>query len=51
LIGVFNAFTELYALADFELEDDADFSRDYFQGHYGAVPFIGDLSLFYKGNE
>lgn len=40
--------TELYSLADFDLNDDADFSRDYFQGRYNAVPFIGDLHLFYK---
>ncbi|EDN70308.1 conserved hypothetical protein [Beggiatoa sp. PS] len=43
--------TELYSLADFELEDAADFSRDYFQGRYNAVPFIGDLRLFDKGVE
>jgi len=43
--------TELYSLADFELDDAADFSRDYFQGRYNAVPFIGDLRLFYKGVE
>ncbi len=43
--------TELYSLADFDLDDKADFSRDYFQGRYNAVPFIGDLRLFYKGVE
>ena len=43
--------TELYSLADFDLDDDADFSRDYFQGRYSAVPFIGDLGLFKKGVE
>lgn len=42
--------TELYSLADFDLDDKADFSRDYFQGRYNAVPFIGDLRLF-KGVE
>ena len=42
--------TELYSLADFDLDDEADFSRDYFQGRYNAVPFIGDLRLF-KGVE
>jgi len=41
--------TELYSLADFDLDDKADFSSDYFQGRYNAVPFIGDLRLFYKG--
>ncbi len=40
--------TELYSLADFDLDDEADFSRDYFQGRYNAVPFT-DLRLFYKG--
>lgn len=43
--------TELYSLADFDLDDQADFSRDYFQGRYNAIPFIGDLQLFYKGGE
>ncbi len=43
--------TDLYSLADFDLDDQADFSRDYFQGRYNAVPFIGDLRLFYKGVE
>ncbi|GBC61276.1 ATP-binding protein [Desulfonema ishimotonii] len=43
--------TDLYSLADFDLDNDADFSRDYFQGRYNAVPFIGDLSLFDKGVE
>jgi uncharacterized protein len=41
--------TDLYSLADFDLDDQADFSRDYFQGRYNAVPFIGDLRLFDKG--
>ncbi len=43
--------TEIYSLADFDLDDDADFSRAYFQGLYNAVPFIGDLRLFYEGDE
>lgn len=38
--------TELYSLADYSLEDNANFSQDYFQGKYGAVPFIGDLQAF-----
>ncbi|MFK5968985.1 MAG: ATP-binding protein [Candidatus Marithrix sp.] len=42
--------TELYSLANFDLDDETDFSRDYFQGRYSAVPFIGDLSLF-KGDK
>lgn len=43
--------TDLYSLADFDLADDANFSRDYFQGRYNAVPFIGDLRLFDRGVE
>jgi AAA15 family ATPase/GTPase len=43
--------TDLYSLADFDLDDQADFSRDYFQGQYSAVPVIGDLHLFYEGAE
>ncbi|MDM8537763.1 ATP-binding protein [Desulfobacterales bacterium HSG17] len=41
--------TELYSLADFDLADNADFSLDYFQGRYNAVPFIGDFRLFSNG--
>ena len=40
--------SELYSLSEFDLEDDAKFSEDYFQGRYNAVPFIGDLRLFDK---
>jgi AAA15 family ATPase/GTPase len=43
--------TELYSLADFELDDEADFSGDYWKGRYNAIPFIGDLRLFEKGVE
>ena len=43
--------TTLYSLADFDLDDHADFSGDYFQGRYNAVPFIGDLRSFSKGVE
>jgi len=42
--------TELYSLADFkDLTDEGinneTFQNDYFQGRYGAVPFIGDFSI------
>jgi len=48
-----NAATRLFSLADFKLEsaqgkgrsvrNDASFERDYIQGKYGAIPYIGDL--------
>jgi hypothetical protein len=45
--------TELYSLADFkDLTDEGinneTFQNDYFQGRYGAVPFIGDFTVFKK---
>jgi hypothetical protein len=43
--------TDLYSLDKFDLDDKADFSRDYFQGLYNAVPFIGDLKLFDVGGK
>jgi hypothetical protein len=42
---------DLYSLDKFDLDDKADFSRDYFQGLYNAVPFIGDLKLFDVGGK
>jgi len=42
--------TDLYSLADYQLADDLTeedaYQRDYFQGKYGAVPFIGEFNLF-----
>jgi hypothetical protein len=42
--------TDLYSLADYQLADDLTeedaYKRDYFQGKYGAVPFIGEFNLF-----
>lgn len=40
--------SHLYSLAEFKVEDsrvrnDASFEKDYIQGRYGAVPFLGDL--------
>lgn len=42
--------TQLYSLAEFKLENeqrvrnDASFEKDYIQGRYGAIPFLGDLT-------
>ncbi|HRI61933.1 MAG TPA: hypothetical protein PK228_19475, partial [Saprospiraceae bacterium] len=41
--------TDLYSLAEFKEEGngkvrkDRSFQKDYIQGRYGAIPFIGDL--------
>lgn len=42
--------THLYSLAEFKLENeqrvrnDASFEKDYIQGRYGAIPFLGELT-------
>jgi AAA15 family ATPase/GTPase len=35
--------TEMYSLAEFKVRNDASFEKDYIQGRYGAIPFIGDV--------
>lgn len=35
--------TQLYSLAEFRVRNDVAFERNYIQGRYGAVPFLGDL--------
>lgn len=35
--------TQLYSLAEFRVRNDEAFERNYIQGRYGAVPFLGDL--------
>jgi hypothetical protein len=35
--------TDLYSLAEFKVRNDASFEKDYIQGRYGAIPFIGDI--------
>lgn len=43
--------TQLYSLAEFKIRNDASFEKDYINGKYGAIPFIGGLeSLFYNDN-
>lgn len=36
--------THLYSLAEFKVRNDASFEKDYINGRYGAIPFIGDLA-------
>ncbi len=50
--------SHLYSLAEFKLPDqagearsirnDASFERDYIQGRYGAIPYLGDLSRLFS---
>lgn len=35
--------TRLYSLADFQVRKDLDIEKGYFQGRFGAVPFLGNL--------
>jgi AAA15 family ATPase/GTPase len=36
--------SHLYSLVEFKVRNDASFEKDYIQGRYGAIPFIGDLN-------
>jgi uncharacterized protein len=40
--------SHLYSLADFKVRNDASYQKDYLQGRYGAIPFIGAKD-FMKG--
>ncbi|MEW5988623.1 MAG: ATP-binding protein [Chloroflexota bacterium] len=35
--------THLYSLVEYKVRNDASFEKNYIEGRYGAVPFIGDL--------
>ena len=35
--------TQLYSLAEFQVRNDEAYERNYIQGRYGAIPFLGDL--------
>lgn len=47
--------SKLYSLVDFKDEDgdsirnDASFEKDYLEGRYGSIPFIGDFSFIRGG--
>lgn len=34
--------TDLYALSELKIRNDASFEKDYIQGRYGAIPFLGN---------
>jgi uncharacterized protein len=38
--------TDLYSLVEYRVRKDASFQKDYIQGKYGAIPFIGDFESF-----
>ena len=48
--------TDLYSLAEFKLpkggkvRNDAAIGKNYIQGRYGAVPFLGDFATLGRGN-
>lgn len=52
------AMSRLYSLADFKLEgpngttrsvrNDATYEKDYIQGRYGAIPYLGDLNRLFS---
>jgi AAA15 family ATPase/GTPase len=37
--------SHLYSLAELKVRNDASFEKDYIQGRYGAIPFIGGLEI------
>ncbi len=48
--------TDLYSLADYQWDEDEQpsenrYTRDYFKGKYGAIPFIGELKRFFGDND
>jgi len=41
--------TVLYSLADFKgIRNDASYEKDYINGKYGAIPFLGDFEKLFK---
>lgn len=43
--------SHLYSLVEFRIPNDASFERDYIQGRYGAIPYLGDVHQLFLGNE
>ena len=43
--------TDLYSLVELKIRNDASFGKDYIQGKYGAVPYIGDLSSYLESDD
>lgn len=41
--------TDMYSLAEFKVRNDKSYEKDYIQGRYGAIPFIGDIQRVIGG--
>ncbi len=39
---------ELYSLTDFKVRRDVEFEKNYIDGKYGAIPFLGNFSELFK---
>jgi AAA15 family ATPase/GTPase len=37
--------TDLYSLVEYKVRKDSSFEKDYIQGKYGAIPFIGNFEI------
>ena len=42
--------TDLYSLVEFTVRNDASFEKDYIDGKFGAVPFIGGIEKIFVEN-
>jgi hypothetical protein len=42
--------TDLYSLSELKVRNDASFDKDYINGKYGAIPFIGGLHYLLEGH-
>ena len=40
--------TDLYCLVEYKVRNDASYGKDYIQGRYGAIPYLGDPQLLVK---
>ena len=43
--------SHLYSLVEFKIDNDAPFERDYIQGRYGAIPFLGNIRQVFLEDE
>jgi len=40
--------TQLFSLVEYKVRNDASFEKDYIQGKYGAIPFIGNIDQIFS---
>ena len=43
--------SHLYSLVEFKIDNDAPFERDYIQGRYGAIPYLGNIRQLFLEQE